>query len=144
MPKRPLAEMTPDQLRQWAAELDESARRKAQMAADLRAEAAELERKSLQTTALSEHNLGVTQAQKDRRGAGVAKARAKGPIATAIANSRWRSVTRYAKARARVSQPALSRYISGSLACPPEVADRVREDFPHLTDLDWPKPPHRR
>jgi hypothetical protein len=105
---------------------------------------AEIERlQGLPDDESSEHNVEVTQAQKDRRGAGVAKARAKGPIATAIANSKWRSVSRYAKARAHVSQPALSRYITGSLECPPEVADRVHEDFPHLTDSDWPKPPRR-
>lgn len=81
----------------------------------------------------------MTEAQTTRRGQAVAKARAKkngSPVALAISASPWKNQTEYARALG-ISQPGLSRYISGSLPCPRNIADRVKADF-GLGDDVWP------
>jgi hypothetical protein len=88
------------------------------------------------------NNVQVTKAQKARRGESVARTRAKHPVAVAIVGSDWKTTTAYARRRLRVSQPAFSRYLTGGLECPPEVADKVREDF-GLGDDVWIRPPRR-
>lgn len=93
---------------------------------------------------------GMTSAQREakqraRRGrrAAEGKAAVSGhPVALAIVASRWRNQTRYALERLKISQPALSRYINGSLETPAEVADAVKADF-GLDDRVWPRPPRR-
>ncbi len=86
----------------------------------------------------------VTSAQIQRRGDAIARSRAErsgNPIALAIAASKWRSITKYAR-HLRIAQPTLSRYLSGILDVPPEIADRVFADF-GLGDDAWPRPPRR-
>jgi hypothetical protein len=88
----------------------------------------------------------VTRAQSKRRGLAIARGKADDrehsggrAIAQAIAaDPRWGSLTRYAKSRLRISQPALSRYLSGDLDVPPEVAAAVLADFGLDRDA-WPK-----
>jgi hypothetical protein len=83
----------------------------------------------------------VTAAQLKRRGAAVARGwAAKGGslVSKAITSSDYKTLSRYAKERLKISQPALSRYISGSLACPQFVADAVKQDF-GLDHRVWPK-----
>jgi hypothetical protein len=80
----------------------------------------------------------VTRAQSKRRGRAIAKGKATSVIAKAIAkDDRWGSLTKYAK-HLRISQPALSRYLSGDLDVPPEVAAAVLADFGLDADA-WPK-----
>lgn len=77
----------------------------------------------------------VTKAQKRRRGLAIAAGKAADrtagrDIAEAItADKRWGSLTAYAKRRLRISQPALSRYLSGDLDVPDEVRAAVLQDF---------------
>jgi hypothetical protein len=89
-----------------------------------------------------DNNLSMTRTQRERRGRAVAKARADGLVAKAIVASRWKTASAYAR-KLGLSQPALSRYITGSLACPAEVDRAVRRDFPALATADakdlWPK-----
>ncbi len=97
--------------------------------------------------AVDEHgnNITVTRAQQKRRGEAVARGKAKksgSPVAIVIAVSRWKNQTRYASERLRTTQSSLSKYVSGVLECPPEVADKVRDDF-GLGDDVWPRPPRR-
>ena len=85
------------------------------------------------------------QRQRQRRGAAIARvwaARSGHPVALAICASKYGSVSGYARRRLRISQPALSRYLGGSLECPPEVADWVHYDF-GLGDGVWARPPRR-
>jgi hypothetical protein len=142
--------VTPAELRRLAAELDARGKRlldsgKASEAAaafvqaeTYEAAAAEMERLVRSRGLPSGNNPRmisgekVTAAQLKRRGAAVARGRAaKGgrPVAIAITSSEWGNITRYAKERLRISQPALSRYIRGSLPCPRFVADAVKADF---------------
>jgi len=101
-----------------------------------------IERLRLPEPESSGNQVDVTKAQKQRRGEAVARAKAKHPVALAIVASQYKTMTAYARRRLRISQPALSRYIRGDLDCPPEVADKVREDF-GLGDGVWKRPPRR-
>lgn len=85
----------------------------------------------------------MTKVQRDRRGNAIARAVATSTLARKIVDSQWLTLTRYAKERLFISQPALSRYMNGSLETPAEVADQVYHDF-GLTDRVWPRPPSRR
>ena len=82
----------------------------------------------------------MTDAQLKRRGSAIARGWAKKsghPVGMAITHSKWKSTTRYATDRLDISQPALSRYMSGGLPCPRRVADRVKADFGLGYDV-WP------
>lgn len=82
------------------------------------------------------HSIAIARALHPGRG------RRRSAVALAIVSSDWRTITRYARERLGVSQPALSMYMSGDRMVPPEVADCVRGDF-GLGDEAWPCPPRR-
>lgn len=84
----------------------------------------------------------MTKEQEWRRANAVARAYAKHPVAIAIVGSAWRSCTHYAESRLGISQSTFSRYLSGKLDTPPEVADWVFKDFA-LDDRVWKRPPRR-
>jgi len=113
-------------------------------ALERRVAALRAEREGLQLRNDSGITIDVTKAQSRRRGRAIAKGKAAertdgAAIAQAIAkDSRWGSLTKYAKARLRISQPALSRYLGGGLDVPPEVIAAVQADF-GLGAEHWPK-----
>lgn len=142
--------MTPDELRRQADELDARGKQlladgqpKEAAAAFLQAEvydaaADEMERLAKVRGLPVRNNprilsgKNVTTSQLKRRGAAVARgwaAKGGSPVAAAITASDYKTLTRYAKDRLGISQPALSRYISGGLPCPRFVADAVKDDF---------------
>ena len=147
--------MTPEKLRQLADELDQKAEAAfregkgaegallSEAAEEARALAAKGKAKGLPVGNTPSIMSGrkVTAAQLKRRGAAVARgwaAKGGSPVSIAIASSKWGNLTRYAKERLKISQPALSRYISGGLPCPRFVAAAVKADF-DLDDSVWPK-----
>lgn len=127
--------------RQPAAELPEQLELRVQEAARAFAEAL---RRELGSQPLpTENNQGiireVTSAQLERRGAAVARAKAKksgSPVALAIVASSWKNQETYAK-RCGCTQGTLSKYIRGVLPAPRSVADRVLADFGLGHDV-WP------
>lgn len=87
----------------------------------------------------------VERTEEARRSHSLAKYRAKRnkhPLPSLLVLSKWKTITTYAEERLNRSQAALSRYMSGTLPTPPEVADQVFADF-GLKDDCWPKPPER-
>jgi hypothetical protein len=58
-----------------------------------------------------------------------------------VGDKRWETITAYAS-HIKKSQGALSRYMNGSLPCPPEVNEAVLRDFPALAKMEptelWP------
>lgn len=69
-----------------------------------------------------------------RRGRSIARSSATNKLLERIADSKWGSGTRYAKGRLKRSMTSFSQYMDGTTPCPPDVAAKVKADFP---DLAW-------
>ena len=91
---------------------------------------------------ISEHPTqihGVTQAQIDRRGRAIARAKAgTDRLLLAIVKSQWKTQGRYATERLGVTAASLSAYRKGITPTPRGVADAAKADF-GIGDAYWPK-----
>lgn len=105
----------------------------------------ELERlaggKPVDETLHVDDNRDMTASQLARRGRAVARTRADNALMVAIcADKRWGSSAVYAKKRLGVHPSSLTRYMSGEVPPPQEVAKKVATDFPGIA-WTWPKTP---